>query len=133
MSLATVGGVPGAFVFLFVLVLIVGVTSTVLNVGRAHDLADRTGQPRGRATRRVLNSRNPAQELRAMEDEAAVRDELAQQRALLQQVADGQREADVHDEPTSEHRLHEVQRLYEQGLINEDEASTKRREILDDL
>jgi hypothetical protein len=30
-------------------------------------------------------------------------------------------------------RWRRVQRLYEQGLINEDEASTKRRGILDEL
>ena len=133
MSLATVRTVPGAFVFLFVVFVIAAVVSTMVNVGRAQHLADRTGQPRGRATRRVLGSKNPSEELRQMEDEAALRAELAQQRDLLEQVAQGQGAAAVTDERTSEQRLQEVQRLYEQGLINEDEASTKRREILDEL
>jgi flagellar biosynthesis component FlhA len=132
-SLATVGAVPGLFVFLFVVFAIAAVVSTLVNVGRAQNLADRTGQPRGRATRRVLGSQNPAAELRQMEDEASLRAELAQQRDLLEQVAQGHGAGAVADGRTSEQRLQEVQRLYEQGLINEDEASTKRREILDEL
>ncbi len=133
MSLATVGAVPGAFVFLFVVFVITAVVTTMVNIGRAQHLADRTGQPRGRATRRVLGSQNPAEELSQMEDEAALHAELAQQRDLLEQVAQGHGAAAVTDGRTSEQRLQEVQRLYEQGLINEDEASTKRREILDEL
>lgn len=133
MSLATVGAVPGAFVFLFVLVVLAAVVSAVVNISRAQEIADRTGQSRGRATRRVLASRNPSEEIRQMEDEAALRTELARQRNLLEQVAQDKGVARDADERTSAQRLQEVQRLYEQGLINEDEASTKRREILDEL
>jgi hypothetical protein len=124
--------VPGAFVFLFVVILILGIASTVMNISRAHDIADRTGLPRGRATRRVLNSRNPREELRQMEDEAALRDQLAEQRALLER-ATRQGGIPAPGQPTAAQRLQEVQRLYEQGLINEDEASQKRREIIDEV
>jgi predicted phage gp36 major capsid-like protein len=119
-------------VFLFILVVIVGIASTVLNVGKAHDIADRTGQSRGRAMRRILNSRNPNEELRQMEDEAALREQLNQQRALLEQATKRGGLAPAGKTPTAD-RLQEVQRLYEQGLINEDEAAEKRREILDGL
>jgi hypothetical protein len=61
-----------------------------------------------------------------MEEDARLHEALADQRALLERATT----APVR---TSEERLQEVQRLYEQGLINEDEASTKRREILDEL
>ena len=77
-----------------------------------------------------------------MEEETYLRVELDHYKQLAPQAAPrrpadatppSRRLAGDQANGSSEQRLQAVQRLYEQGLINEDEASTKRREIVDEL
>ena len=93
--------------------------------------------------RQILNANLKGRTPDRMEEETYLRVELDHYKQFAARGAQPQRPTQVAPSPqhvvadringSSEQRLQEVQRLYEQGLINEDEASTKRREILDEL
>lgn len=144
-GLATVGRMPGGFVALAILILIIGVAMSVVNAGKARDLAERTGEDPGRAMWRMWSSNNPRGELRQMEREAEMIESNRRLAAAQRQTNEHLRKAEaaaqaaraeaarVRDERPVAERLEELQDLYAKGLVNEDEFSEKRREILGDV
>lgn len=143
---------PGGFVALFIVIVIAAVAMSAVNAGKAREIAERTGEDPGRAMWRLFAARDQRSELRHMEAEADIveqrrrldaaqretnerlrRAEQAAQaaaRAAAIQAAAADKPAD--ERPAAE-RLQELQDLYTKGLVNEDEFSEKRREILGDV
>jgi hypothetical protein len=109
---------------LFVLAVVLGVSMTAINVIKARELAERTGEPPDRAAWRVFFARDQRAEVRNLELRAELRERTD---ALGAQGA-----AAGDDRPAAE-RLEELQELYRKGLVNEDEFAEKRREILGDV
>ncbi|MGB8857711.1 MAG: SHOCT domain-containing protein [Ilumatobacteraceae bacterium] len=137
---------PAGFVVLFVLILIGGLAMGAVNAAKARDLAERTGEDPGRAMRRMWFAQDPRAELRHMEREADLHQEQERMAKAQRETNERLRRAELaaaaaaaaaardaqDDRPASE-RLEELQELYRRGLVNEDEFSEKRREILGDV
>jgi len=142
---------PGGFVALFIVIVIAGVAVSIANAGKAREIAERTGQDPGRAMWRMFSAKDPQSELRHMEAEADLTEQNRRLAAAQRETNERLRRAEqaaqaapkasaiqpAADKPADERpaaeRLQELQDLYTKGLVNEDEFSEKRREILGDV
>lgn len=133
---------PGGFVALLILVVIVSVAMSVVNAGKARDLAQRTGDDPGRAMWRMWSSNDQRRELRQMEHEAEMQEENERLARLQRETNERLRrfeqtsrvaDASLRDDRPAAERLEELQDLYTKGLVNEDEFADMRREILGDV
>jgi hypothetical protein len=111
--------VPGSFAALFVLFIVFGVGMTAFRVSSARRRARDIGMDPDAATRAVLFNRQPDLALKALELEHQLAQRASQERTA--------------DPESTEARLEELQRLYQRGLINEDEYAEKRAAILKSL
>jgi hypothetical protein len=113
------GGIPGWFVGLFVLVLVLGVGSTIWRVTTAQKLAQKSGMDPGLATRMTLLSKDGldatylAASLRGDQPDAAREDPPAA--------------------ATTAERLTELQGLLDRGLVTQAEYDARRQAIIDSV
>lgn len=143
---------PGGFVALFIVIVIAAVAMSAVNAGKAREIAERTGEDPGRAMWRLFGARDQRSELRHMEAEADIVEQRRRLDAAQRETNERLRRAEqaaqaaaraaaiqsaAADKPADERpaaeRLQELQDLYTKGLVNEDEFSEKRREILGDV
>jgi len=108
-------GMPGAFVGFFVLVLIVGIGTTIYKVSMARDMARRAGMDPDDATAATLLTENGLD---------------------ATYLAANLRQNQQHQVPpprTAESRLHELKGLLDQGLLTQAEYDARRTAILADI
>jgi hypothetical protein len=111
--------VPGSFAALFFLFVVFAIGLNVYRVSSARSRARDIGMDPDAATRAVLFNKQPDLALKALElEHRLARQEAEEQATVL---------------PSVEVRLEELQRLYQRGLINEDEFAEKRAAILKSL
>jgi len=125
-----------------ILVAGVGFGLQALRASAVADKAERLGEDRSRYFWRAFNSREP----RSIEENLELKGQLKEserraeeERRRVQRHRDGldsvgPKRTILPAEPRSPaERMKELQDLYQQGLINEDEFASKRREILGDV
>lgn len=119
------GGIPGVFVFFFVVVLLVGIGSAIWKVTTARTLAKQSGMDTGLATQMALLSNDGL-------DATYLAANLRQPRAT---PAVPPPEAAPQDQapPSVAQRLAELTSLQEQGLITAAEYAERRRAIIDSV
>ncbi|MGH3347243.1 MAG: SHOCT domain-containing protein [Nocardioides sp.] len=110
-------GIPGAFVALVMLGLVLGVIGVLWRMGVARQIARSAGMDERQAGRMAV-----------MTDDGLEATYLA---ASLRGAAPEPTAAS--DRPAVAERLEELQRLREQGLVTEEECAAARRKILGDL
>ena len=117
-------GIPGAFIALFVLFVLIGVAGTVWKVATAQKLAKDSGMDPGLATRMTL-----------LTDNGLDATYLA---ASLHQQPDAGPRPEEAQEPSppgrsAAARLTELGSLRDQGLVTQAEYDERRRAIIDDV
>jgi Short C-terminal domain len=111
------GGVPGWFVAFFVLVIVLGVGTTVWRVATAQKLAKRSGMDPSLATKMTLLSDDG---LDATYLAASLRDRAAPPSPGTAP-------------PTTAARLEELRGLLDRGLITQQEHDERRKAIIDSV
>jgi hypothetical protein len=116
------GGPPGWFVAVFVLVLIIGLGSTVWRVATAQKLARRSGMDEGMATQMTLLSDNG---LEATYLAANLREKETP-------TAESPTPPPASTASTAE-RLQELKGLLDRGLVTQAEYDERRKAIIDSV
>ena len=132
----------GGFVVIMVLVMLIGFGIQAARATVIADKAERIGEDRRRYFWRAFNSREP----RTIEETLELKGQLmASERRAAEERRRARRHREGNDavgperrilpaEPrTPAERMKDLQDLYRQGLIGEDEFATKRREILGEV
>ncbi|MDH2412673.1 SHOCT domain-containing protein [Nocardioides sp. CER19] len=112
-------GIPGWFVALFVLVLILGVATTIYRVSAARSMARSAGLDEGAATAVAMLDENGL-------NAAYVASSLRDRKATAPDAAPAQ------PRPAAE-RLAELQALKDSGAITESEYAARRQAIIDSI
>jgi hypothetical protein len=117
------GGIPGVFVFFFVLAGLAAIGTTVWKVTTAQKLAKRSGMDSSLATQMTLLSDDGL-------DATYLAASLRQSPATSAVPAPGRGADAVQVESTAE-RLRELKSLLDQGLVTPTEYDERRKSILD--
>lgn len=125
---------PGSFAALFVVFVLLAIGSTVYRVSSARSRARSIGMDPDAATRAVLFNQQPDLALKNLElghrlEQQEARNRASRAPSTFAPVST----PEAATTGSAEARLEELQRLYQRGLINEDEFADKRAAILNDL
>jgi hypothetical protein len=118
------GGIPGAFVFLVVIVALAGVGLTIWKVSTARTLARQSGMDPGLATRMTLLSDDGL-------DATYLASSLRPQQR--EQPAPGPIPSASSTPPSASARLQELQSLLDQGLVTQAEYDRRRQAVIDSV
>jgi len=112
-------GIPGIFVFMFIVVAVLGVGSFFWKIGMARDLATKSGLDPDDATALTMLTENGL-------EATYLASHLGDRRTT---------DADAPDKPvrTTEERLAELGALRDSGAITEAEYAERRRAIIDSI
>jgi hypothetical protein len=117
------GGIPGWFVGLFVLIVLIGIGTTIWRVTTAQKLAQKSGMDPGLATQMTLLSKDG---LDATYLAASLRGD---QRPAEPAGA----ETSPSPAPTTAARLEELKGLLDRGLVTQTEYDARRQAIIDSV
>lgn len=113
-------GPPAGFMAIFVIVLVLGIATTIYKVGMARTMARRSGMDPDEATAMTLLTDDG---LEAAYLASSLRPESEPGRSSAVPVA----------EVSTADRLRELDDLRAQGLVTEEEYAERRREIIDSI
>ena len=109
-------GIPGWFIAVFVLVLVLGIGSTIWRISVARKIAEDAGLDPNTATAVTMLSQDGI--------------DAAYLASALRSHSAGQPPPSAQPPKTAEERLRELQSLKDKGLVTEDEYTARRQEIL---
>jgi hypothetical protein len=115
------GGIPGWFVGLFVLMVLIGIGTTIWRVTTAQKLAQKSGMDPGLATQMTLLSKDG---LDATYLAASLRGD---------QHPAGPADAETSSPPAPAARLEDLKGLLDRGLVTQAEYDARRQAIIDSV